>query len=232
MKPLRYYFTLFGIANALFLFSSASYASNSQPPLWQQAVEIATTQSSMMPGTVNARSEELDGKGKVKHIEETQTRIWLDNNGQLQEETVTYRDGKQTPNSKEEEGEESNDVNAVPDFLKPEFQSQVNVNATGERKVIDGRTCVAHEFMRKGKDGEQGIAWLDEETGAVMEAQFKPMDMPTGVKRMDSVLRFAYQNNAWYLTEMNLDVFASAIVFKGGARVTVSLSDHFPYTIQ
>ncbi len=185
-----------------------------------------------MPGVVETRSEELDGKGKVKHVEETRTRVWLDEKGALQQETVTYRDGKPASEDKDDEKkaeDDSEDVETIPGFLKAEFQSTVTVKATGERKTIDGRTCAAHEFRRKGEEGEQGIAWLDEQTGALLEAQFKPVDMPTGVKRMDNVLRFAYDDKGWYLTQMNIDVFASAIVFKGGARVNVNFSDHFPY---
>lgn len=225
--------SLFLMCSISLITPNAVSASTAQAPLWQKAVRIAATENNLIPGSIKVYSEELDGDEQVKHVEESHTKIWVDASGELQEETTTYRDGKRVNDASEEDEEEEN-LTEAPAFLKPENQHRVSVNTTGERKQIGNRTCLAHQFTFKDdEEGVKGLAWLDEESGALLEAEYSLNPLPTGLKRMDSVLRFAYQpDGAWYLTFVSIDMFGGLLFIKEGARFQVTLDQYFPYTEQ
>ena len=228
MKGTIAYAVIAGIVSCVTLAAFQADAGVSAP-LWEKAIQISAGNHDQMPRTVQMITEEKDKHGKVKHTEKVLTTFSVGPDGKLLDETVTFKDGKQVENSKEDESEDDEQL----DFWQEELQDNISVTVTDNRREIDGRRCVAHDFVQNsGKDEKMvGTAWLDEISGAPLEVTFEPSPKPTGVKRMEHTMHYYYDaDGQWYPTEMVVNVTASMLFIKKIYHITLSFSEYFRYT--
>lgn len=213
-----------------------SSADTSTAPLWQKAVTIIAQNETWVPGLITSRSEELGKKDDVKHVEESQVKLSLGPDQTIAEEIIAYsKDGKavtpptQSENTEEEDSEDTS-VGMGAEFWNPELQDQVTVTVRDERKTIQGKTCVAHDFMHRmdQKNRVKGTAWLDETTGAPVEVEFQPDPLPKHVDAMKSLLRYySGSDGVCYLQEMLMEGAGGFLMIKQKFRVTVTMSDYW-----
>lgn len=207
--------------------------------LWQKAVEIAGNNAHWIPGVIVMTSEELDKHERVQKTEEAITRLLLGENGMILSETTAMKDKKVVASQEktahqEESGKDSDNVGVSvrlgqEDFFMPERQVTVSATPTGQRKTIDGMTCVEYAFTQQKSPQEKvsGSAWLEETSGTPLEVAFTPNPLPKHVKQMTSVIRYHSSPDAWYPTNMQMEASGGFLLIKKHVRVRLELNDYW-----
>ncbi|MDI7247209.1 MAG: hypothetical protein QME92_07030, partial [Bacillota bacterium] len=108
----------------------------------------------------------------------------------------------------------------------------VSASRTGERRELGGRQCIGFTFSQRIADGIlKGIAWLDEATGAPVEAHVAGGGMPgvAGVRAV--VVRYGPVGGdgggAWCAKEMSIEGVLGFMWMRRSFRIAVVYADHW-----
>lgn len=212
-----------------------------QNDLWQRAVEIAARNQNWVPGEAYTRTEVMNKKGKLEHVEESQLRILPDENGQVRTEIVrVVKDGKdETAKAREKQREaekKASDRGGKHPFrtgrspFLPEVQDSVKVQPLDSVAVIDSIRCAGFRFEERVSRGRRivGTAWLDAKSGAPVVLEFEPRPLPKHVKNMRTRIRYrCAPDGGWYPVEMVTTGEGGFLFVKKRFRNRIELSKHW-----
>ena len=213
----------------------------SQYDLWHKAVEIAARNQDWVPGRACTRTEVLNKKGKVEHVEESELRIVPDENGRVKTEIVrVVKDGKDETaeaRKKQREAEKrASDRGGKHPFrtgkspFLPEMQDSVVVQPLDSVVVIDSVRCAGFRFEERVAPDRRivGTAWLDVKSGAPIVLEFEPRPLPKHVKDMRTRIRYRRTpDGGWYPVEMVTTGEGGFLFVKKRFRNKVELSKHW-----
>ncbi len=237
MQILRKALLLLGVAAVLF----APRLGSAQSELWQKAVQIAARNQDWVPGEAYTRTEVMNKKGKLEHVEESELRILPDEQGQVRTEIVrVVKDGKdETAKARKKQREsekKSSDRGGKHPFrtgrspFLPEVQDSVQVQPLDSVAVIDSTRCAGFRFEEQVPGGRKivGTAWLDVESGAPVVLEFEPRPFPKHVKAMRTrILYKSTGDGGWYPVEMVVSGEGGFLFVKKRFRSTIRLSKHW-----
>jgi len=184
------------------------------PALWARAIELAAHNRGWACGSQTISVQVLDHAGALESQQQILMREFFDDQGRLMQELVSVTlDGEdKTPEEREpkpREPEESDQVWENP-FL-PEVQARLELEATEQRREIEGRPARAFRFRPRERfdEADLGLAWLDAETGAplLLEVSYRPAPVLSPV----ITERRSYGRTGgggWYQREEHLDITA------------------------
>ena len=215
--------------------------SSAQPDLWQKAVQIAARNQNWVPGEAYTRTEVMNTKGKLEHVEESEFRILRRQGGEVKTEIVrVVRDGKDETaqaRKKQQEAEKKNPDKAGGKTFRvgrspflPEVQDSVTVQPLDSTATIDGKRCAGFRFEELVPRGRKivGTAWLDVQTGAPVLLEFEPRPLPKRVKKMRTQIRYRWTPEGdWYPVEMTMSGEGGFLFIKKRFRSVIRLSKHW-----
>lgn len=216
----------------------------SADPIWRMAVAVARANRDWVPGLVGVRVELLDSSGRPEHSQEVWTRVEMGAEGDLVASQVWFAEDGAVASSDEQrpargllrDGQSPAGLPPLELFrsspFDPEVQKDVSASRTGERRELGGRQCVGFAFSQRIADGIlKGIAWLDEATGAPVEAHVTGGGMPgvAGVRAV--VVRYGPiggdGGGAWCAKEMSIEGVLGFMWMRRSFRIAVVYADHW-----
>jgi len=221
--------------------------------LWARAVSLAEANDDWVPGSIYMHIQEVDKHGEPKDDRghEVWTRLYLGEDGEVESEMVKVLDNgeditEEEKSKMEEEDAEGDDEDGGGGRMSmegytpfdSEHQDGLDLRATGEEDVIDGRRCVVLEFedLRESEDEDRdeedgtvkGRAWLEVETGIPRKIEYTTDPLPKRVKKMNTVTIYEYAGpDAWYATSMDLRATGGILFIKKHFHMRMTFGDYW-----
>ncbi len=222
--------------------------------LWARGVSLAEANDGWVPGSIYMHMQEVDKHGQPKDDKghEVWTRLYLGEDGEVESEMVkVLEDGEditEEEKSKMEEEEAGEDDDEGEEGgrmtmesytpFDPEYQDGLDLRATGEEEVVDGRRCAVFEFedVRESEDEDDdeeggtviGRAWLVVETGIPLKTEYTTDPLPKRVKKMNTTIFYEYGGpNSWYAKSMNLKVTGGILFIKKHFHMNMTFGDYW-----
>lgn len=219
--------------------------------LWAKAVELAASSKDRVPGRLVVISEVMDGKGRVQESSELHLAVTANPDGTLDQDVLkSSKDGKDTtaetrasaarareeqPSGKKAPRERGGSASIGFDnagVFDPALQDGTRASATGERRTVDGKTCVGYAFRQKSAETEEGTlvgtACLEEATGSPLEVQYTSEPLPRHVKELTTTVRYAMTpQGGWEGREMVVEGEGGMLFIKRRFRITMRQDEFF-----
>jgi len=205
--------------------------------LWNKAVQLYAWNKDWVPGSVAMTIEELDEKGELKSLTESQIRYKVNQKRELEPVVIfVIKDGKDVTDKNRQAGGQRRDSAMGMDEspFDPALQDKVTVKPTGEKKTIRGHSCTGFSFVLKQKKNSfLGTAWIEEGTGIPYAATITFDPLPPFVTRMNGEILFSYTDDStWYPSDMNFEGEGSFLFIKRLFRSKMNFSDYFMFLKQ
>jgi|CZCB01.1.fsa_nt_gi hypothetical protein len=227
------------------LASVAGFAAGPGDDLWQRAVAVAEADRHWVPGTMFARMEQKDAKGRILNLERSWYRLFADPKGKIAYEPVkVLQNGKDVTKAvknqmdalKKEgtsaENEQFGLTGCNP--FAPENQKTITVKPLDAKRkiVLNGRTCLAYDFTLREATGDviSGTAWLEEGTGIPRKLQYSPRNLPQFIRKMTNTVWYKTTDDGhWVVDRMLFEATGQYLVIKKYLRTFVKYDQHWLY---
>jgi hypothetical protein len=233
--------------SALFLSILVPFSINSISadidPLWQKAVEIASSNENWVPGYV-IHNEAVYSKLGIR-VENTETHSAL---RKLQDGKVEVVFLKVVQNSrditeqfKKEIGERvvlSEEDYRVEHPFRISDQPRVSYKRINKKRAINRKSCILYEFTYRNEQGTwQGEAWLEEKTGTPVLVQGRLITVPYNddwciISGLETTISFFSSNGDWYPESSIIDSIVEigdnpSEMYKGKVRETYEFKNYW-----
>jgi hypothetical protein len=236
------------VVSMSFAIAAPLFAQSDADSLWARAVTLYQANANWVPGSVYVHMQEVDKHGKPKDDrgQEIWTRLFLNEDGEVDSELIRILDDGEDTTEEEkarrEEEEENDDGNRVTMEgyvpFDPEHQDGLTVTPTGDEDVVDGRRYVVYEFEDERKpeeedeDGEEmtvrGKVWLDVETGVPLRMVYTPDPLPKRVKKMVTSVTYEYEGpEAWRAASMSTQATGGVLFIKKHFNMDMTFDDYW-----
>jgi len=222
--------------------------------LWSKAISLYESNDNWVPGSVYMHMQEVDkhGQPKDERGHEVWTRLYLDEDGEVEGELVKVLDNgeditEEERARREEEERENEDEGGDDDRsvtmegympFDPEHQDGMNFHATGDLEVVNGRRCAVFEFEdeRKGEDEDDddddtvvtGKVWLELEKGVPMKMEYTTDPLPKRVKKMNTTVVFEFTDpDTWRPASMSVEATGGFLFIKKHFHMHMTFDDHW-----
>ncbi len=204
-----------------------------------------------IPGLVITTTEEFDGRNNLRHLETTVSRTRVNDDGEVEAEIIqAIRDGEDItgarrsgegpspfggfgPGGNEAAGAEEEDGNdrfaaAFTSIFDPAEQQRLTLERIGPQ-VVEGQRTIAYRFDHQPNPRARatGTTWLNRETGVPVRIE-KDVEPPLAVITNFQIVQvFGNPDEAFQMTEMNVDVSGSLLVVRRRFVIDVAFDDYF-----
>ena len=217
-------------------------------PLWERAVELYGSYDDLVPGHMEIRFDQYNGRGKLVTTEESEIDIWVDESGEVQSRIIrATKDGddvteerRENPRSGAppfgggpEDGEEEGDsafsgLDRSP--FDPLEQANVRILDAGPTVIVNGVRAQAFEYEHEtGADSlTRGTAWLSVETGEPVRLHATIEPLPTFVR--DFALRQHFgrdEQGRLVVRELEFDGVGRILFLERRIESRLIFSDYF-----
>ncbi|MFW6291648.1 MAG: hypothetical protein ACOC7V_04900 [Spirochaetota bacterium] len=172
-------------------------------PLWERAVELYGSYDDLVPGRMEIRFDQYNGRDKLVTTEESVIDIWVDEDGQVQSRIVrATKDGDDVTEERREnprsgappfgggpgDEEEEDDGGAFSGLERSPFdpleQTNVRIVDVGPTAIVDGVAAQPFEYEHEtGPDSiTRGTAWLSVGTGEPIRLHATIEPLPSFVR--------------------------------------------------
>jgi hypothetical protein len=220
--------------------------------LWAKAVALYEANANWVPGSVYVHMQEVDKHGEPKDDRghEVWTRLYLNEEGELEDELVRMLDDgedvteEEKAKREEEEAEREEDDDGdrvtmegyVP--FDPEHQDGITIRPGDEEDVVDGRRYAVYEFEdeRENEDEDdddeemtvKGKVWLDVETGIPLRMVYTTDPLPKRVKKMVTSVTYEYGGpDSWQAKTMSVKATGGILFIKKHFHMNMTFDDHW-----
>ncbi len=198
--------------------------------LWQQAVNIATQNQDIVPGTIYLHSNEFNSKGILKKEEKTWTKVFLDQDGNIRMDLVKYLENgidvtetkkkefeqKEKNKEKKKKNEMGMDLGDFNPF-NPDIQKDITISSLNLQESVNSQSCSVYKYTRAMPNGvtQTGKAWLDSSTGIPLQIEYTLDPLPAFVKELTFKINYKKnQNNIWAPYKVNMAGKVNAFFYK------------------
>jgi hypothetical protein len=248
MKMRNCHFLSLLVLLSLVLATAALVSAQSEPDsLWTKAVTLYDANSNWVPGSIYMHMQEVDKHGEPKNNKghEVWTRLFLNEEGEVDTELIKMLDDgedvtEEEKEKREEEEDDDDDRNSVTMEgyipFDPEHQGGVTITRTGDEDVVDGRRYAVYEFEdeRDPEDDDdeemtvKGKVWLDVETGAPLRMVYTTDPLPKRVKKMVTSVTYEYEGpDAWNAATMSVKATGGILFIKKHFRMNMTFDEYW-----
>ena len=195
-------------------------------PLWLKALRVTGESMGLVPTEIREEIRVYRKKTKIDQHTLSLYEVSKDDKGVIQGRLVkSTRNGKEFTKGRQKELDRQKDKKILKEeqnIFLPENQDSITVRRTGQIRDINGRKCVAMEYVQMlSSSVEKGIVWLDVVTGTPYRLETVPQKVPELYEKV--VLRktevaFDYAvspDGRWTLNKMiiNAEIEFTAFLF-------------------
>jgi hypothetical protein len=238
-------YILFFLSLAVIVTGSRAYTVG-QDPLWQRALDIASTNERWVPGHVVHDEEVYSRIGIRQEKTETHSRITPLEGSEVEVTflQILFNGRDITREFTEEFGEtmvlEESEYRVEHPFRKS-AQASVAYSRLDKTKKIDGSLCVPYAFTYVNERGTwEGTAWLDEKTGTPVLVEGVLVSVPLDEKwytisGLEITTTFATdETGAWYPRQAVVDSQIEVVVrqtqtYRSRVKETYTFSEYWWY---
>jgi len=205
------------VAPALALACSlaAPPASSAADPLWQKALAVAAANDGVLPRRMLETEKLMDVDGDVVATTVSTFELVREQGKVARRLVKATRNGKEFTEKKQKEldegpGKDRELFRRSDNVFLVENQARVEVRRTARSQEIAGRRCAGYGFKLQGELGPvNGLAWLDEATGAPLLVEASPTAFPEleKVRLKAMTQRFGYRladDGRWVLDSLKV----------------------------
>ena len=217
-------------------------------PLWERAVELYGSYDDLVPGRMEIRFDQYNGRGKLVTTEESEIDIWVDESGEVQSRIVrATKDGDDVTEERRENprsgappfgggpGNEEEDGGGAFSGLQrspfdPLEQTNVRIVDAGPTVILDGVPAQPFEYEHEtGPDSiTRGTAWLSVETGEPIRVHATIEPLPSFVR--DFALRQRFdrdEEGRLIVRELEFDGVGRILFLERRIESRLIFSDYF-----
>jgi len=201
--------------------------------LWENAVDLFDAYGDLVPGHMEVRFDQYNGRGQLVTSDRSTIAIWVDETGETQSRIISAeRDGEDVTEERREDpssgappfggrpgdGEEEDD-NAFAGLgrspFDPDEQDRVTITRVGTVDVVEGVRSQEFEFVHRTTDraANAGTAWLDAETGEPVLLRLTIEPLPRFVSEFEMEQYFARDEHGQWVVQRLEFVGAGQILF-------------------
>lgn len=218
-------------------------------PLWERAVELYRSYGDLVPGRMEIRFDQYNGRGKLVATEESEIDIWVDADGEVQSRVIrATKDGEDVTEERRENpraggppfgggpgDSQEDDEGAFAGLQRSPFdpleQANVRIVDVGPAALVNGVRAQAFEYEhRTGPEAvTRGTAWLSVDTGEPVRLDATVEPLPSFVREF--VLRQHFDRDdegRWIVRELEFDGAGRFLFLERRIESRLVFSDYFP----
>ena len=231
-------------AAVFFVFTPQSTAAEVDA-LWQKAMTIAVANDGLVPVKIIEETKAYRTEDKIDQHTISHFEVYTDKDLKLQVRLLSsIRDGKDNKKQKQKEMDQQKDNRLTAregNIFLPENQDTITMKRTGQKKIIEDRTCIAMEYTQTLPDSTaNGVVWIDEVTGVPYRLTTNPERLPeikkAKIENARVALDYAFsedgtEDGKWVLETLTFKADVEIKIFllftyKGTYHVVTSFEDH------
>lgn len=211
-------------------------------PLWQKAMTIAEKNAQYIPGKTIYQTDIKNPKDS----KDNSTIFVILKHQKKETDTIETTIIEAKKDNKPMTEEERKEIDKLTERdLKPKKEGifftkdpkKLKVKANNLQKQINGMTCKGYEFEFKNQDEKgkeqilQGIAWLEENSGAPLLMKFSMKKLPMFVKdlEIENLFYFNKKTEQWYSLKLTTSVDISVMLKKIKSVTEMKFSEYWEY---
>lgn len=217
--------------------------------LWERAVELYASYDGLVPGRMEIRFDQYNGRGKLVTTEESEIDIWIGSEGEVQSRIVrATKDGEDVTEERREnprsgappfggrpgdDGDDEGDgafAGLQQSPFDPLEQPNVRIVDVGLPVIIEGVRAQAFEYEHEtGPESvTRGTAWLSMETGEPIRLHATVDPLPSFVREFGIRQRFDRDDaGRWIVRELEFEGVGRFLFLERRIESRLLFSDYF-----